>query len=47
MPPASRGVLKAVIQALCFRERGERLERGVLDLPDPFAGDAEGSTNLI
>ena len=39
--------LEAVVQALRFRQRRERLECGVLDLPNPFAGDAEGSADLI
>lgn len=38
--------LEAVVQALRFRQRRERLECGVLDLPNPFAGDAEGSADL-
>jgi hypothetical protein len=38
---------RALIQALRLRQRGEGLERGVFDLPYPFAGDAEGSADLI
>src|SRR6266536_5920232 len=43
----SAGGLGVVVQALRFRQRRERCERGVLDLPDPFAGEAEGSADLI
>jgi hypothetical protein len=39
--------LGAVVQALRFRQRRELLERGALDLTDPFAGEAEGSADLI
>jgi hypothetical protein len=43
----ARDGLEGVLQALRLRQRRERLERGVLDLPDPFAGEAQGSADLI
>jgi hypothetical protein len=39
--------LEAVAQALRLRQRGERLERAVFDLPDPLAGDAEAAADLV
>ena len=46
-PAVVREPLEAVGQALRFRQRRERLERGVLDLPNPFAGEAQGSADLF
>src|SRR6266511_5125742 len=39
--------LGAVVHALRFRQRHERCERGVLDLPNTFAGEAQGLADLI
>jgi hypothetical protein len=39
--------LEAVAQALRLGQRCERLQRGVFDLPDPLAGDAEGAPHLV
>src|SRR6266566_8961355 len=40
-------VSDAVFEALRFRQRFELLERVVLDLADPLAGDAERATDLL
>src|SRR5438034_4244561 len=45
--PATRAGLEGVLQALHLRQRREPLERGVLNLPDPLAGDAEGAPHLL
>jgi hypothetical protein len=39
--------LAATLEALRFGQRREDLERVVLDLADPFAGDAEGAADLF
>jgi hypothetical protein len=39
--------LEAVAQALRLRQRGERVECGVFDLPDPLTRDAEGAADLV
>src|SRR6266540_996467 len=39
----TRAGLEGVLQVLRLRQRRERLERVVLDLTDPLAGDAEGA----
>src|SRR5918996_4279684 len=44
---AKKAGLDAVVQALRLGQRRERLERLVLDLPDPLAGDAEGAPHLV
>jgi len=45
--PWARAGLEGVLQALRLRQRRERLERVVLDLTDPLAGDAEGAPHLL
>src|SRR5229473_7856571 len=39
--------LAAALEALRFRQRREDLERVVLDLADPLAGDTEGAADLL
>src|SRR5713101_3373025 len=44
---AATARLAAALEALRFRQRREDLERVVLDLADPLAGDTEGAADLL
>jgi hypothetical protein len=46
-PTSPANGLGGLVEALCFGQRGEGLERGVFELPYSFAGDAEGSADLL
>src|SRR5438128_9892913 len=45
--PADSSGLDAVLEALSLWQRLELLQRVVLDLPDPLAGDAERTPHLL